>query len=132
MGKRKSIKYLAVLILTLLLSSCNVKDENIVSLSEFTALVESKECLLIDVRSPDEYLTGHLKGSATIDFYSPEFEHKFRFIDVNKCMLFYCNTGNRSGRAAYILKNELGFTDVLYLEGGMEAWEKAGYELVED
>lgn len=132
MGKRKSIKYSAVLILTVLFSSCNVKDENIVSLIEFAALVESQECLLIDVRSPNEYLTGHLEGSATIDFYSPEFEHKFRFIDVNKCMLFYCNTGNRSGQAAYILKKELGFTDVLYLEGGMEAWEKAGYELVED
>jgi len=115
-----------------LFSSCNVKDYNIVSLIEFAALFESKECLMIDVRSPDEYLTGHIEGSATIDFYSPEFEHKFRFIDVNQCMLFYCNTGKRSRQAVNLLKKELGFSDVLYLEGGIEAWKKAGYELVED
>ena len=115
-----------------MLSACDGNDENAISVNEFATIVESKECLLIDVRSPDEYLSGHIKGSATIDFYSPEFEHKFRFIDVNQCMLLYCNTGNRSGQAVHILKNELGFTNIVHLKDGMEAWEEAGYELVEN
>jgi|ETNmetMinimDraft_35_1059890.scaffolds.fasta_scaffold03992_2 rhodanese-related sulfurtransferase len=132
MGKTKSLKYLAVLIFTVLLSACNSNDENAISVTEFASLVESKECLLIDVRSPDEYLSGHIDGSATIDFYSPEFEHKFRFIDVNQCMLFYCSTGNRSGQAAHILKKELGFTNIVHLKDGLNAWEESGYELVED
>ena len=132
MGKRKSIKYVAVFIFTVVLSACNVSDENTVSVSEFAALVENEECLLIDVRSPDEYLIRHIEGSATIDFYSPEFEHKFRFIDVNQCMLLYCATGNRSGQAAHILKKELGFTNIIHLKDGLEVWEEAGYKLVEN
>tara|TARA_B110000438_G_scaffold160585_1_gene153826 strand:+ start:95 stop:493 length:399 start_codon:yes stop_codon:yes gene_type:complete len=132
MGKTKSLKYLAILIFTVLLSACISNHENAIGVSKFASLVESKECLVIDLRSPDEYLSGHIDGSATIDFYSPEFEHKFRFIDVNKCMLFYCSTGNRSGQAAHILQQELGFTNIIHLKDGLNAWKDAGYKLVED
>lgn len=132
MGKTKSINYFAILIFTVLLSVCSGNDENAVSVSEFATLVERNECLLIDVRSPDEYLSGHIDGSATIDFYSPEFEHKFRFIDVNQCILLYCSTGNRSGQATHLLSQELGFTNIIHLKDGLNAWNNAGYKLVED
>jgi rhodanese-related sulfurtransferase len=132
MGKAKSLIYFVVIFCGLLFSACNTNDEHAVSVEEFSKLINDENCLVVDVRTADEYLMGHIEGSATIDFYSPEFEHKFRFIDVNDCIVFYCNTGSRSGQAIHVLREELGFTNIVHLKGGLEEWKKAGNELVKE
>lgn len=132
MGKTKSIRHLVALFVAVFVSACSSTDEAAISVEEFASMVDSKACLIVDVRTAEEYVEGHIEGAATIDFYSPEFEHKFRFIDVNQCMVFYCNTGNRSGQAVHLLKEELGFANIVLLNGGMNAWEEAGYGWVED
>lgn len=48
----------------------------------------------------------------------------------NDTLVFVCQTGNVSWRAAMIFKSE-GFNKVFNLEGGKIAWLRAGYPLTE-
>ncbi len=68
--------------------------------------------LVIDVREPYEYDTGHVKNAVNIplhDLIGGTDELK----DVSKDtqLIVYCRTGNRSGAAKEILEN-MGYTNV--------------------
>lgn len=132
MSISKWIKFGAATIVAALFTACNTNDPNMVSVDEFVKIVESKECLVIDVRTAAEYEAGHIKDVGTIDFKSAEFEHKFKYMDTDQCIALYCRSGNRSGQALKLLKDDLGFTNIVHLEGGVKAWTAAGYELVKD
>lgn len=132
MSISKFIKYSAAIVFTAFLSACTTTDINAVSAEEFAQIVESKECLVIDVRTAAEFNSGHIKDVATVDFNSAEFEHKFKFMDTNMCIALYCRSGNRSGQALNLLKNDLGFKNIVHLDGGVKAWTAAGYELVKE
>ena len=85
---------------------------------------------LIDVRSPAEYRAGHVYGAISIplDELSPEELH--RQLDdpgagKERPLFLMCLSGLRAQRAAERLK-QAGFEKVHILEGGTEAWMKAG------
>lgn len=120
-----------LLVFALMLLSCNQHKELALSSEQFSDFIQ-EDCLLIDVRSAEEYLDGHIKASATIDLYSPEFESKFMFIHSDQKMALYCNTGKRSGQALHLLVEELGYQNVVHLKGGLSAWTESGFELIEE
>ncbi len=132
MGKRKSVGFAFLSFVLLFVSACTSVDEKAISAIEFKTLVDAKECIIVDVRTVDEFMDGHITGAATIDLYSETFEHKFRFMDTSLCLALYCENGNRSGQALELLKNELGFVNLVHLEGGIDAWKKTEYELVKN
>jgi phage shock protein E len=73
------------------------------------ALVESG-ALLLDVRTPAEFAEKHLPGAVNI----PVQELEQRVAEVgakDRPVVLYCRTGNRSARAARMLK-EAGYTSV--------------------
>ncbi len=45
-------------------------------------------------------------------------------------MIIYCATGNRSARAADLLKNELGYENVASVAGGIQAWAQQGLPVI--
>jgi len=120
-----------LLVFALFLISCSQNKDSAISVADFSEFINAEDCLLIDVRSAEEYVQGHIVGSATIDLYSPEFESKFMFIKPNQKMALYCNRGKRSEQAIYLLK-DLGYTDIVQLNGGLNAWKSEGYEIVEE
>ncbi len=89
---------------------------------EFQQNLKASKGLLIDVRTPEEYVEGHIAGSATIDFYSPDFESKLGRLDRNKALFLYCASGIRSGKASK-MAHTLGFVEIHNLKGGLNAWE---------
>ena len=83
---------------------------------------ETKELLksgagLLDVRTEDEYRNGGLKGSINVPLYVLRL--KAGALDPGRTYIVYCETGNRSSAAAFLL-SERGF-DVYVLEGGIAA-----------
>lgn len=95
--------------------------------------------IVIDVREPAEFETGHVPGSINIprgvlefqvdahpavaNVSDPALSHKDRPIVV------VCRTGGRSALSAVNLQR-LGFTDVRSIAGGVIAWGEAGLPLV--
>ncbi|MBX7226000.1 MAG: rhodanese-like domain-containing protein [Chitinophagales bacterium] len=77
---------------------------------------------LIDVRTPEEFASGHLQNAVNINFYSSDFKEQLEKLDKTKPVMVYCKSGGRSGKAAIILK-ELGFTIVYNLADGVEGWK---------
>ena len=99
-----------------------------ISASDARAMMQSSSnILIVDVRTPEEYAQGHLKGAINI----PLSDLPLRIVkfEQNRPILVYCQTGYRSAEASSILM-KAGFTKVYNLEGGITAWINAGYPTV--
>ena len=91
--------------------------------------VDGKYLVILDVRTAQEYVLGHLKGSINLDFKSPSFRDEIARLDRDKAYLLYCRTGNRSGRVI-VLMSSLGFKELYNLTKGIEQWQREGYEVI--
>lgn len=58
------------------------------------------DTVVVDVRTPGEYASGHLEDAVSIDFSSSEFASRISELDEDLVYVVYCQTGNRSARAA--------------------------------
>jgi len=80
---------------------------------------------VLDVRTAEEFRKGHVTGAINADIHSPEFAAKAAAFDKKKPILVNCHLGSRGDIAAAELAR-MGFKNVFNLEGGLDAWEKAG------
>lgn len=80
--------------------------------------------LIIDVRSPEEYSTGHLVNARNIDWNGNDFEAQIKTIDKSTPVFLYCQAGGRSSSAAKKMRST-GFTKVYELDGGFSDWKAA-------
>ena len=85
---------------------------------------------LIDVRTPGETAEGLLEGAQEINIQDQDFRTRIGALDKDKPVFVYCKAGGRSARAAGILE-ELGFSEVYNLDGGITAWGSAGLPIVQ-
>ncbi|HZY80640.1 MAG TPA: rhodanese-like domain-containing protein [Cyclobacteriaceae bacterium] len=83
---------------------------------------------LIDVRSVEEYASGHISGSLNMDVNNPGFKDNVAVLDPKKEYALYCASGVRSGKAAEMLR-QAGFTSVFTLTGGIKSWKEKGLPL---
>jgi rhodanese-related sulfurtransferase len=91
-----------------------------ISIENFNALHENEPSSfqLIDVRNPDEYAHGNLKG---LLIPLPTLSKHLDEINRDKDIIVHCQHGVRSKQAAQILQSA-GFTNVFSLQGGYAAW----------
>lgn len=82
---------------------------------------------ILDVRDPGEWNEGHIRGARHIPYYSVEQRHTD--LDLSRPLAVMCGSGQRSSLACSILQRH-GFTSLFNVIGGMDAWNKAGYETV--
>jgi rhodanese-related sulfurtransferase len=99
-----------------------------VSTLEATLLINQQNAMVLDVRESAEYEKGHILGArnlplAHLDARAGDFD-KHRA----KPVIVVCGTGDRSGKAAAILRRQ-GFQQVFTLNGGIGAWRQAGLPL---
>jgi rhodanese-related sulfurtransferase len=97
-----------------------------VNATQATQLINREDALVVDVRDPGEYGTGHILGAknvplSRIDAGGSEIAPKRK----DKPVIVYCDTGNRSSKAAAALRSQ-GFGKVVSLSGGLGAWQQAG------
>ena len=82
--------------------------------------------IIVDVRTPREFVDGHIENAINIDFNSGAFSDEISKLDRTKKYLVYCRSGNRS-RGAVNEMTELAFEDIYHLYAGIIGWSKAGY-----
>lgn len=90
-------------------------------------LDNDEELLLIDCREQNEWDEGHIEAAQFMPLSSFDEEIK-KLADTNKQKLIVCQcrSGRRSLNAAMKLQDE-GFETLFNLDGGILAWEEAGY-----
>lgn len=96
-----------------------------VDAKKFNELLEKKDGILIDLRTPGEIEKGFIKGSVMIDYTDKSYEKEFAKLNKDKPTYVYCAGGGRSGDASTYLK-EHGFKKVINLEKGFNDWKKQG------
>lgn len=97
----------------------------------FVSMHQSGEGVLLDVRTPEEYDEGHLQDAVLIDFYEADFKDNLSALDRDLKYFVYCRSGNRSGQTIELMQ-EMSFSAVVGLEGGIGAWKEFGGEIVVD
>jgi rhodanese-related sulfurtransferase len=79
--------------------------------------------IVVDVREPHEFATVRLEGAALLPMSS--FADRHAELPKDRPLVVMCHLGGRSAAAtAYLLRG--GWTDVVNVAGGIDAWERAG------
>ena len=79
--------------------------------------------IVIDVRTREEYASGHIPGALNIPF--DQVAEKISEIDAPHGVALYCMIGPRARKGEAALLGA-GYTSVLHIEGGLAAWKAAG------
>lgn len=77
-------------------------------------------CIVLDVRSEEEYSLGHIPGAVVIPHDEIAARAAAKLPDKGACILVYCRSGRRSKIASEALVS-LGYTNV-YEFGGINGW----------
>ena len=98
--------------------------------------LDAGEVALIDTRDPDKFEQGHLEGAVNVpagengvDAHADNFAERIAEVAGGRAALLYCNTGNRSARAADALVNEHGVEGARSLIGGITLWSDLGFPI---
>jgi rhodanese-related sulfurtransferase len=87
------------------------------------AVKDRDDVLVLDVREPSEYDQGHIPGVTLIPM--GQVADRLSEIPKDKTVIVTCRSGNRSGQITDYLRQQ-GYTDVHNMQGGIQAWQKAG------
>ena len=88
-----------------------------------------KGFVLVDVRSPEEHVTGSIPGTdLNIDFREIKSRHRDIGVQFEDHIVVYCQSGHRSNIAAETLA-DLGYRHVYNVSGSMNAWLDAGFPI---
>lgn len=91
-----------------------------ISPQELSARLKKGESVkMLDVREPEEWAAGHIKGAKHIPL--GQVLERLRELDADEELIVICRSGNRSGLACELLE-EKGF-NVVNMTGGLMAWE---------
>lgn len=83
--------------------------------------------IVIDVREPEEYEVSQVSGAINISLSTITEEIQKVIPDKSTPIICYCNGGNRGSLAAVELQ-ELGYTNVSSIEGGLKAYQSLTQE----
>lgn len=87
---------------------------------------QNPDRVFIDVRRPDEWAEGTITGARKIVL--DDLPGHLDALDRAKTYVLVCRSGGRSGKASQLME-EAGFDKLINFDGGMLAWQAAGYPL---
>lgn len=111
----------ALILLLVSISSLSAQKTQLNSLEIMKLLKNSKTIVVLDVRTPEEFAAGHLKGAQNIDVRQSDFNIKIDKLDKKATYLVYCRTNHRSGIATDYMVQK-GFKTVYQMMDGFSGW----------
>ena len=113
-----------VMISTSSLFGQNNSQERFESVSNevFNEAIATGEYILLDVRTVEEYMEGHIDGAKLLDYNDVHFDQILSDFPKDQKYLVYCAVGARSKGAMEKMK-AAGITYILELDKGFNEWE---------
>lgn len=121
----KIVRWTLLLVLALHFWSCDAQSQqNSVHLTNgaFQKKMKEANVVILDIRTPEEFQSGHLSNAINIDFYQNDFVQKISQLDTAKTYLLYCRSGNRTGQAVKLFQQK-GIPHVFHLKWGIISWD---------
>lgn len=112
-----------------LLTGCGSEAGTNLGAEDFQAKTQESGVITLDVRTPGEFVAGHLVNAINIDVEGMNFESEINKLDKKATYAVYCRSGRRSLVAVERMK-EAGFTNLVNLNAGIQEWVAAGLPLV--
>jgi molybdopterin/thiamine biosynthesis adenylyltransferase/rhodanese-related sulfurtransferase len=85
--------------------------------------------VIVDVRETEEVEQGKLPGAVHVPRGHLESRIEGSAPDRSQRVIVYCASGNRSALAAKTLRDDLGYSNVASMTGGITLWKDRGYEV---
>lgn len=112
-----------------IVSENEVRD---ISVEQAKAFISAyPDIVVLDVRTPREFSSGHIEGAENVNYLGFDFRLKLRDLSPDKTYLVHCRSGHRSERAVQIMQQE-GLTRILHMDGGFNAWKDAEFAVSVD
>lgn len=120
----------AVLAAASLLTGCS-SSTSVTNLDAagFAEQVTKADVITLDVRTPEEFMEGHIAGAINIDVEGSSFDSEIANLDKSKAYAVYCRSGRRSLVAVDKL-SAAGFEKLSNLNTGINDWIANGLPLV--
>ena len=83
-------------------------------------LTANPKAVLLDVRTPGEFLGGRIPYAINLNVMDRDFIQKISSLDKNKTYFVYCRSGGRSAQACSIMEKQ--GLEVYNLAGGISHW----------
>ena len=102
-------------------------NPSLVEVDSFAARINGQlKPQIIDVRTPEEFKINHIKGAIAINLTENNYLDRLKQFDKTKPVFIYAIQNNRPDILAKEL-NDIGYTNVYELKGGIAAWIGKGY-----
>lgn len=115
-----------------LLADPAIADQHVLAPLEALKLIEDNQgnpgFQIIDLRTKNEFDSGHIAGARQLHFYATNFLRLVSELDRNSALLLYCQRGRQAPQAFRALER-LRFVRIHVLEGGVVGWTEAGLPL---
>lgn len=128
-----SAALIALLFFNISLAGCKTQETKPASITNVTAdevykmLSSNKDYFILDVRSKEEFNSGHIEGAYLLPV--SELENRLEELPQDKPIIVYCRSGSRSTSAANILLGK-GFKEIFNMTGGITEWQSKGFPVI--
>jgi rhodanese-related sulfurtransferase len=114
---------------TFFLTGCGGEATGGLGAQDFQAKTQEAGVVTLDVRTPGEFVSGHLVNALNIDVEGATFDAEVSKLDKYATYAVYCRSGRRSAVAIDRMKSA-GFTNLVNMNAGILEWQAAGLPLV--
>ena len=108
------------------------KEVKSISAKDLAKMIDNEDDVwMLDVREPFMRIEGSIDGMENIAVSRGvlEFDIGSKIEDHNAFIVVYCRSGKAAPLSASVMKHKLHYTNVVYLEEGLEGWLNAGYSI---
>ncbi len=121
------IKTLSLVAILFIISAFTPTELTIIYSKDVNKMMSGKtKYVLLDVRTPGEFNSGHIKGAINIDVNQNDVYSKIDNLDKKATYIVYCRTQNRSQVVGNYMISK-GFKEVYKMQDGITGWVANGF-----